>query len=393
MAETWTRAFGRYLRTIRERRGLSLEDVASLSQAFADTLNKGYLSRCENGHQRLAFSKVIPLSRICEVPADILVERMELDMELDRVGGPETEGKSFAELFAAGTGSFGDGNQWMAYGYLRDATCRAAADPVHSHFRDREEQIARSHVNCATAAVGLGRYRYSLHEFSYALRSEKVGLSFFPIILERISTVYRKLDQRDKAKEFAEAAIKAEQQAPDHAYRGYLYSNRGLLTMEAGDLITAARDFQTAFQIYKEQGLMVEAARCLNNLGQVYFDMKRYGAARRALSAGQKVEPQNLRLRTLAHVLLGEIDEIEGHDRSARKHWQEAATIAKQLKDKVLRFKAEFFLLRQARRGGDEAIARAISRRLRKLRHWIPQTTPELAAFLEIDQDNLPPPS
>ena len=52
MAESQNIAFGRYLRTLRKRRSLSLQDVASLSQAFAETLNKGYLSRCENGRQR-----------------------------------------------------------------------------------------------------------------------------------------------------------------------------------------------------------------------------------------------------------------------------------------------------------------------------------------------------
>ena len=103
MAENCTKAFGRYLKTLRERRGLSLDAVHSLSQTFPDVINKGYLSRCENGHQKLAFAKVIALSRIYEVPADVLVDRMELDMELDRVGGPETEGKTFKELAKAGS--------------------------------------------------------------------------------------------------------------------------------------------------------------------------------------------------------------------------------------------------------------------------------------------------
>ena len=92
MAESCTRAFGRYLKTLRERRGLSLDDVLSLSRTFPEQINKGYLSRCENGHQKLAFPKVVALSRIYEVPSDVLLERMELDMELDRVGGPETRG-------------------------------------------------------------------------------------------------------------------------------------------------------------------------------------------------------------------------------------------------------------------------------------------------------------
>ena len=105
MAENSTLAFGRYLKTLRERRGLSLLEVSSLSQAFAETLNKGYLSRCENGHQRLALSKVVPLGRIYGVSADVLLERIELDMELDRVGGPDTEGMTYEELRVAGRDS------------------------------------------------------------------------------------------------------------------------------------------------------------------------------------------------------------------------------------------------------------------------------------------------
>ena len=78
MAESSAVAFGRYLRTLRERRGLSLDDVDSLSKAFPDSIGKANLSRCENGRQRLAFSKMIALSRIYEVPSEVLVERMEL---------------------------------------------------------------------------------------------------------------------------------------------------------------------------------------------------------------------------------------------------------------------------------------------------------------------------
>ncbi len=98
MAETSGKAFGRYLRTLRERRGLSLDEVRSLSQTFPETLTKSYLSRCEHGHHKVALAKLIPLSRIYEVPAEALLERIELDLELDRLGGPDTEGKSFAEL-------------------------------------------------------------------------------------------------------------------------------------------------------------------------------------------------------------------------------------------------------------------------------------------------------
>ena len=64
MAVSCHEAFGHYLRTLRERRGLALDDVWTLSQTFPESLNKGYLSRCENGKQKLAFPKVVAISTV-----------------------------------------------------------------------------------------------------------------------------------------------------------------------------------------------------------------------------------------------------------------------------------------------------------------------------------------
>ena len=77
MAESWTIAFGRYLRTLRDRRGLSLDQVEGLSEAFPDPIRKAYRSRCENGHQSPAFSKVVALCRIYEVPAEVQTKARE----------------------------------------------------------------------------------------------------------------------------------------------------------------------------------------------------------------------------------------------------------------------------------------------------------------------------
>ena len=61
MAAPCNVAFGRYLKSLRERRGLSLEQVYARSQSFPEALMKGYLSRVENGHQKLALPKLIPI--------------------------------------------------------------------------------------------------------------------------------------------------------------------------------------------------------------------------------------------------------------------------------------------------------------------------------------------
>ena len=98
-----------------------MAEPCARSQSFAEILMKGYMSRVENGHQKLAFPKMIPLSRILEVPAEVLVERMELDLELDKFGSPQTESMTCAELLREGDEAVRQGHRWTCYGFYRDA--------------------------------------------------------------------------------------------------------------------------------------------------------------------------------------------------------------------------------------------------------------------------------
>jgi tetratricopeptide (TPR) repeat protein len=389
MAESATKAFGRYLKTLRERRGLSLDDVASLSQTFPEKINKGYLSRCENGHQKLAFSKVIALSRIIEVPADVLVERMELDLELDRVGGPDTKGMSYSELRDAGRMALDEGRFTDAYGYMRDAMSRASLDSVSPTFRDVNEQIAVAQMNCATAARPLGRRKFALHEFLYVEATKQLEPNHYAIALERISGCYRALGDFETAEKHADAAIKKAEASGDTEYVGYFYSTRAHIAFDQSDLKLAVAFYKKAYEAHKAARLTAECASSLNNLSQCYFDQKRYGAAKRTCMASAKLSKLNNHHHDLALslILLGEIDEIENRHAQAAKKWNEAVAIAKRLKDKELRFKAEFVRFRRAVSTGDKAVARAIKRRLKRLAPWLPQDNFELNAFGEMIED------
>ena len=92
------------------------------------------------------------------------------------------------------------------------------------------------------------------------------------------------------------------------------------------------------------------------------------------------------RARALGHILMGEIEYSLHRDAQATKRWKEAAEIAKTLNDKVLRFKAEFFLYKQAQEQDNRAVARALFRRLRRLSNWVPSDTAELIDFREISK-------
>jgi len=387
VAENWTQAFGRYLRTLRERRGLSLQDVASLSQPFAEQITKGYLSRCENGRVRLALSKATALSHIYKVSAEVLLERIDLDMELDRVGSPDTVGMSRVELRKAGKLAADRGYKWDSYAYLRETVLRSSVEEVGDEYRDRTEQDACAVMSCATAAVGLGRVRFAHHEYQHVQTNELVGPRYLPLVLERLALTYGKLGKLDSARDFSDRAIAAAKEPEGHAYLGYAYSTRARQALAESDLDTAASLFQKCHSVFQEEHLVPECARALSNLAQVYFDLKRYGAARRAIQATEVVlKPAGAhhRHRALARILLGEIDVVEQRDDLAERRWKEAAKIARELNDKTLQFKAEYQLLRQAHRLGNLPVARSIQRRLSKLSNYVPEDTPELHCYREL---------
>jgi len=386
MAEPCNKAFGRYLRILRERRDLSLDDVQSLSQAFADPVNKGYLSRCENGFQLPSISKLIPLSRIYEVPTDVLTERMELDMELDRVGGPETAGLTFERLRDEAQQAARKGASWHQYAYYRDAIPRALLDPPLAHFRDLVDQLHVALMNCAIAASKLHRHRYPLHEYSFLLLSNAVTPRSVVVLKERTSLCYRELGDLVHSQQMAEAAISDAVALDDADLLGLTHSNRAILASKVNDHQTAIKYYQDAFTFYRRAGLQHACVRTLNNIAQVYFDLGRYDGAKRSLAAARKLAlaGQQRRVLALGRILLGEIDILEGRGDFAREHLTEAVTIAKDLNDRVLRFKAEFQLFRLAGRVGDVTTQRTLARRLRRLQAWLPQQVPELTEFLSM---------
>ena len=81
---------------------------------------------------------------------------------------------------------------------------------------------------------------------------------------------------------------------------------------------------------------------------------------------------------------MGEIEAREGHPERSTRYWREASDMAKRMRDKTLRFKAEFLLFRQAHQEGNKAVARAIARRLVRLSNWVPSSLEELHEFRQL---------
>jgi len=249
-------------------------------------------------------------------------------------------------------------------------------------------------MSCGTAARALGRHRFALHEFLYLESTGKFGPKFYPIVLERISSCYRALKDLDLAEKYGDMAIEKGEISPDGQYTGYLFDNRARVAFDREDLPLAIQLYRRAYEAFDETAQSHERVLVLNSLSQCYFDMNRFKAARRACEAAERLSRANnqRRARALSLILLGEVDEIQNRPAQAIRRWKQAVIIAKELNDKELRFKAEFVLLRRALESGDEAVARAIKRRLRRLSPWLSSATQELDDFKKLTRttDRIP---
>jgi tetratricopeptide (TPR) repeat protein len=376
-------AFGHYLRTLRERRGLALEEVWSLSQTFPESLNKGYLSRCENGKQKLALPKVVAMSRIYEVPSDVLVERLELDLELENIGGPPTEKLSWAQLREAGKNATNHGHLWAAYAFFRDATLKAdSADLDANRYRDKSEQNVNGFMNCATIASSLGKNQLALHEFTHA-ETIDCGLDTSTLIAERLSTVYSNLQNPTLAQKYAGLALERLGASEDSPFEPFVYSIQGILRVRAGQQFEAIPWFQKTYDSFRARKMTRESASALLGLADCYHETGNLRAASRTLGVlGDLCNKHSMpRYEALCLTLQGLIDQDENRATPAEIKLRSARDIAKTLNDRKLRFQVEFYLFKHAVTQGRKDVARSIKRRLERLALSVPGNTEQLVDF------------
>ena len=227
MADPSIVAFGRYLKIVRERRKLSLEDVAHLTKAYPEPVNKGYLSRVERGLNHVGFSKMVALSRAYDTPLDALGERYGLDLESDRLrDAPETASLPFGELLEKAVRFIRAGKRLHAFVSIRDALVKARTDPVVPNYADVSEQVAAAYLIHGVTVIALGRYRLGQVEVSAAVAMSALRAEFLPIVSHELSVIHRQLGDLAQAKHHAEAAIEAALNSPKNKYLGDAYAIR-----------------------------------------------------------------------------------------------------------------------------------------------------------------------
>ncbi|NIM00173.1 MAG: helix-turn-helix domain-containing protein [Acidobacteria bacterium] len=387
MAERASVAFGRYLKILRGRRRLSLDRVAKLSETSARPIDKGTLSRFERGQQRLALSTVIPISHIYAVPVEVLVERLELDTELERLGAPETEDKTPAELRRLGSDALLQRNRrWDAFACFRDAYQRLELDGG--------DDAAVAQLNLASVARSLGKNRLALHELTDLEQFGRIGERLHAIVLDRISHCHRGQGDLTLAEYYADAAIDEARQTGEGRILSVAQLTRGIVAIDRADPGQSVRYLRQAFRTHREAtgddlsllsdpgfeaNLLLHLSEAFTNSG--FYEKAGY-AARSAKKLGARVGlpgPQ-----AYSELALGELDERAGRDERAIQRWRRSAELAESMNNRRLGFCAEFYVFRQALNRGNTALARASRRRLERLTPWVPEHFPLLRELQEL---------
>lgn len=95
--------FGTYLKSLRESRWLTLEDVERQTLHAPEPVTRSMLSRLENGKANISALKLISLSKVYGLRFGLLAERLEMDVEFDctDVGDvPDLSPEALADLAA-----------------------------------------------------------------------------------------------------------------------------------------------------------------------------------------------------------------------------------------------------------------------------------------------------
>lgn len=383
MAEPCNVAFGRYVKRLRERRGLSLDDLHARSQGFPEVLMKGYMSRVENGRQKLAFSKMIPLSRILEVPPDVLVERMELDLELEKVGGPETEGMSYGELFERMKVALDSGEKWDAYAYSRDAIARAPLDPHLDHYTSQDGQVASAIMNNATCAMVFSRFRFAWHELDFVNSTFEMGQPSKWILRDRLGFCSSRLGRNEEALHILDSSIEEIDADAFPVALGSLLNSKAMILTELENHEEAVACFKKAYAAFADGGSRVAQAQAQLNLAASFILLKRFRAARELLKIAKRLvgEDSRHRIIALALILSGDIDATEGHQERAESQWKDAADLSRKTGDDEIRFRAEFRIFKLADEQNRSRTRRVAVKRLTRLAPKISAELPELSEF------------
>ncbi len=372
--------FGNYLRTLREARRLSLNDVERMTIAAAEPVSRSHLSRLENGRARFSTLKLLALAQLYGLRLSTLVERLEVDHELASQV-PATPGKDSAEDLmrkAQEAGLRGEIHHALAL-YQR----------AELHFlegtSDRaQERRVHARLGVARAMLAQGRHRIAkeLLEELAALQLPPAETAWTLFLLCRC---HQHLEQPLVAKAMFEMLDKAEDALPPEIEHQIPALRAELLSWE-GQHRLAFEAWLAALDVARGTGDGLAESAALRKLAAT---QRMRARGDEALGWAEKAHAV-ARERGFDYQLLliwtekGRIQRSLGRDDLARGAWNEARGIARRLDHPRELFEIYLELWRMACADQDRGDSAHYLKELRRLSHLVDRLPRDACEALQV---------
>lgn len=160
------RRFGRYLKSVREARRLTLVDVARLTAGESEPISRSLLSRVENGKASVSALKLLALARTYRVSVGLLAERLEVDVDESALTRESVETWDTEKLLerAAQAGEAGQVHRALVLYEMAEAREAAGASDASAR--------ARARLGVCRALYAAGKLRLARDQVEEVLADE-----------------------------------------------------------------------------------------------------------------------------------------------------------------------------------------------------------------------------
>jgi tetratricopeptide (TPR) repeat protein len=370
--------FGRYLRSIREQRKLSLDAVEEMSAGYPERITKSHLSRIENGQAIPTFPRMFALSQIYGVPVASLAEHFEVTLmqEMQPEGLREGEVAALREeaLRLRRSGRYKEALQ------VYDALLQRG-DGGQEISATEWVELALNRINCLSK---LSRHLAAKEECEMLLGRRDLSpehrehaLQLFIIACYRLGrlTVARMAMQLSHEER---AALD-----PEHELHASAASLEGNLMFSLSKFQEAFESFADSLERYERLGRPFEACRQRLNLGAVLIKLGRPTEAKERLTEAQEAAREGgyERLQAIAISNLGLLSFEGGDLAAAEARFIQSNGIARPREYYGLVFQNCFYLWKIAAARGDDASRRVNERSLRTYVTRVHEPSPEIEEY------------
>jgi len=374
------RRFGRYLKTIREQRKLSLDAVEEMSLGYPERVTKSHLSRIENGQAVPTFPRMFALSRIYGIPIASVAERFETHLER-RMRPQDLAAKSFDEIRAEAEKHGMAGRHREALALVSAALDRLVRGGDGTTDQAATVDLRLYEINCL---VHLQRYESAKIECEKLLnRTDLSDRQQLWALLSFVTCSYRL--QRYSVARMALERVDRELDQHEHGERARAVTEtiRGPALLAMGRTEEAASSFERALEMFRALGDPFQACKAQVNLAQALIDLGETKRARAhlrdAVAAAEEAGYDKLRALALSHlvVVCHRADELEAAEAYALR----ANAIARPRDYLSIVFRNCYYLREIAEKRGDGAAVRSNDRTLKAYVSRVEADMPEVLRY------------